>query len=1065
MPIDVLQQETQAFVTKLKDFSSIIKKTKEKHAQNQKVIERDRDSSLSVNDDERRKLEAKLRTTKKQIAEKKQEVYNLVKRNFTATARSSMQYELNFFEIAYDAVYNEATVSTAQTELKKLLRVMRTIEEESLPENEQKRRNIIAEADNKQAEEQKRFEQELENVVRPVKTEYDIRHKRCVKDYTLDTEEPLYSPGIPDEIVIGNLLIPSSPELRQIDEADCLRLPLIIDAQQNGDVVLTMKTNDLYDAELEGLMVGLAMKYLEAFPCGTMRVGVFSSVYSSCQKLNAFYNAAVRGNKADVKAAVKENIAIQPQAASNQPGLSSLLSAVKLRAEEINQILLEKGYDSIYDLYYEGNTTAQFQLVIVQDALRDMTEENLRELYGCISGYHKSGVRFIIIDDFSEENYKNKSALFKRILNQLKEYCQLYSYSQKSVVDKYNNALEFVHVSEEVDQRYVYDFVGKYCSNFGEKKKASISYEEIGFGHDKKSPDEWNKISIPIGKDELKTWHITLSCQEDPPIANLIIGVPGTGKSKLIDAMILNGAIKYSPDELVFQLLDFKDGISSSTYTEPGCRIPHVKVVSQENKPEDAGIILSNILHESEQRNDEFKKLSRDSGQQIRNIAEYNKAVASGKYNRRNMPRLVIVIDECQYLFEDEALAKQCEDIVRKCRAQGIHLILATQTLSRKMWSTIKFVDGRYCFEIANEDAEQLLARKYVPLIKTDVPLGSHMAFASNDGGKECQKIKVAYDGGDMAFYAQKIRGKWSDYEIHTVQVGDKSPLMIKLDEFEDSFKSVPNNDEITVPIGENYGDHTTVTAQFRNEKQSAMLLVGTNENVANSICKSVILSAKHSGAEVYAVDASMSQSLAMLIDQMGERATQLHVSDESGYMEMLHEVSQIYEKRRANIRQVYQPIVFVINAAHRINELLNDTKQEMASISEPDYDAVDDINAFYASMQNPTPQKQSVSVTGKGKLMQLISSGYTVGIYICIAIDSMAVTNDMGEAAFGYAQKTILSNCNFKILFNDLNGDYSGFMETSFKGKMLNGLNENMAFMSDRGRSYYKFRVFQYSD
>ena len=161
------------------------------------------------------------------------------------------------------------------------------------------------------------------------------------------------------------------------------------------------------------------------------------------------------------------------------------------------------------------------------------------------------------------------------------------------------------------------------------------------------------------------------------------------------------------------------------------------------------------------------------------------------------MPRLVIVIDECQWLFDDEVLAKQCETIVRKCRAQGIHLILATQSLSRKMWNTIKFIDGRYCFEIVKEDAEQLLDRKYVPLIKTDVPKGSYMAFASNDYGQTARKIKMAFYGKNadnsdrMSEYAEKIREKWSDYPIDMFVVGNKSPCPIPQNGFIDKAKQL----------------------------------------------------------------------------------------------------------------------------------------------------------------------------------------------------------------------------------------------------------------------------------
>ena len=203
-------------------------------------------------------------------------------------------------------------------------------------------------------------------------------------------------------------------------------------------------------------------------------------------------------------------------------------------------------------------------------------------------------------------------------------------------------------------------------------------------------------IRIPVGLADTRIWEMEFSCSDKPPLASFIAGSPGTGKSALINAMIFNGAMKYSPDELVFHLIDFKKGLSSSIYAQ-NCKIPHVKVVATNNNNEDAHVILSNIGREIERRASLFRSYSAQM------ISDYN------KISDKKLPRLIIVIDECQYIFEDDELAKFTEELVRIGRAFGIHLVMASQTITSKMEKTVKFIDGRYCYALAKSDEVKIM--------------------------------------------------------------------------------------------------------------------------------------------------------------------------------------------------------------------------------------------------------------------------------------------------------------------------------------------------------------------
>ena len=55
----------------------------------------------------------------------------------------------------------------------------------------------------------------------------------------------------------------------------------------------------------------------------------------------------------------------------------------------------------------------------------------------------------------------------------------------------------------------------------------------------------------------------------------LIAGKTGSGKSTLLHALITNGALRYSPDELELYLIDFKKGVEFKVYAT--MELPHAR--------------------------------------------------------------------------------------------------------------------------------------------------------------------------------------------------------------------------------------------------------------------------------------------------------------------------------------------------------------------------------------------------------------------------------------------------------------------------------------------------------
>lgn len=221
-------------------------------------------------------------------------------------------------------------------------------------------------------------------------------------------------------------------------------------------------------------------------------------------------------------------------------------------------------------------------------------------------------------------------------------------------------------------------------------------------------------LTFSLGKDVAgKPWTANL----DPMPHLLIAGATNSGKSVMLNSLIVSLLYSNSPDDLKLILIDPKR-VEFTIYND----VPHLltPVITETQKTVNA---LRWIVGEMDRR---FQTLS-NAGK--RNIQAYHEDVSD------DMPYIVLVIDELADLMS--VAAQEVEGAIirlaQMARAVGIHLIVATQRPSvnvitglikanitaRIAFNVASAVDSRTILDVAG--AEKLLGKGDMLFVSSDL--------------------------------------------------------------------------------------------------------------------------------------------------------------------------------------------------------------------------------------------------------------------------------------------------------------------------------------------------------
>ncbi len=302
-----------------------------------------------------------------------------------------------------------------------------------------------------------------------------------------------------------------------------------------------------------------------------------------------------------------------------------------------------------------------------------------------------------------------------------------------------------------------------------------------------------SKVTFAVGKD-ISGKTIVTDIAKMPHL--LIAGATGSGKSVLINTLIMSIIYKADPNEVKMIMVDPKM-VELTAYED----IPHLMIPVVKD-PKKASAALAWAVAEMTQRYQRFA----DTG--VRDIKSYNaridKATNKEDPEFQKMPQIVIIVDE----FADLMMVApgEVEDAVCRlaqlARAAGIHLVLATQRPSVNVITGL--IKANIPSRIALSVSSQVDSRTIIDSAGADKLLGNgDMLFAPQNLPKpiRVQGAFVSDEERDGVVSFLKNSGGGPAYNQEVTQHIETAPVP-GAKNGQEAAGGAPDQDELFVEAG-----------------------------------------------------------------------------------------------------------------------------------------------------------------------------------------------------------------------------------------------------------------------
>lgn len=862
-------------------------------------------------------------------------------------------------------------------------------------------------------------------------------------DYMVCKKEFIEAENVPDKICIGYIPeeISSTSLLKWLYSRDKLNsyTPINLDIREGGNIIIKPAQPAVSDEKLYKTLCAVSMRFLEKFPLGSISLTLIDTLSdrSMATIARSFQQSQSEKGKLVVKYGLIDTV-------------DKAVAALDEISLSVNRVFNKLSSDcpDLHSLYKSDNTEA-FNLVVIRNGFKDLVnrQETLNLLVS-LAKKSECGVRLMIVDDTdSTQSFDEQRTI---LINQIISRSTQIDYKDSKYIIK-GKLAEICTIEGDKWVSKIEHTTTTLRGLLDTNSNKFVTYEQIGFGEVFAKADE--AIEIPIGLSAGKPYSIVFGCGgAKANIGCMVLGRVRYGKSSVFHSVVINGAMKYSPEDLKFWLLDFKSGAASSSYIN--ANIPHISLVAANNSTEDAFSLLKLLSNELEQRQREFNSFGvSKKGVSFSDIAEYNRYIEQHpNCGKKRMPRIVVVIDEAQDLIPpmglDDAdytnnIKVLLTDIANKCGNRGVHIVMCAQNFQNgKSYELIDSFMGqaktRISFNIEPGYADSL-GKSFKEGQGEIATLPKLTAMASSEGGVDSlTKFVVGVSDGKDNFepYFNRIRTQYKAFldKEHTAIIGDISQLKLqaKVHALEDTtyldvIKSTSegnNNNNFDVVFGEDYYSLAPMSFRYNDENISGCVIVGNNSKIGMSILLSILYSSLESGYECYAYDGMARNNLFKRAIQLNQR-----VIKHNSLFELLINACREMKRRknllRTNPETQFVPLMVVLNniCSSVSNELsLAFGEFETNYASSDSRELKEDGEGVYIPSQTEPQGEDDVDseMNALTLLTQIINQGSEVGIFVNLSI---------AKAEYQYQELFNSSNMVACYAVNPIEGLNSGDM------------------------------------
>ncbi|MFM8224220.1 MAG: FtsK/SpoIIIE domain-containing protein, partial [Planctomycetaceae bacterium] len=403
------------------------------------------------------------------------------------------------------------------------------------------------------------------------------------------------------------------------------------------------------------------LRWLTQLPAGTVRLTI-------CDPVGLGENFAAFMNLADFdELLVSHRIWTEPHQIEEQ------LSKLTAHMEMIFQRFLRNEFESIVEYNRQAGEVAEpYRLLVVAGFPANFTDVSLQRLRSIVAKGGRCGVATLLAYDTAAPTPVEFP------LDEIEQQSFVLTYRDgrfvHTLIDISKDTPDLELVPElPPDPPELVPLIRRLGAFAKELSRVEVSFHRVAPTVDHLwCEDSSLGLTVPLGRAGATRVQL-LQLGRGTSQHVLVAGKTGSGKSTLLHVVVTNLALRYSPDQLEFYLVDFKKGVEFKSYAAN--RLPHARTIAIESDREFGVSVLERLDAVLRERGDLFRSVG------AQDLAGCRKALPD-----QHLPRVLLVVDEFQEFFVEEDRQSQqaallLDRLVRQGRAFGIHVLLGSQSL------------------------------------------------------------------------------------------------------------------------------------------------------------------------------------------------------------------------------------------------------------------------------------------------------------------------------------------------------------------------------------------------